>query len=222
MSENAEHHQELELARWFLLSVQRHRLKAEWGEADGDYEEESGLSPDQQQHLAESLLQDRSALRSLRLVLRAPELQNRLVKIGQSRDLQQLQITDTSKAYQHAEHLLSQIAPPANEDDRSTQENSPTELPTIASRRAARRAAPLQPTSIDAAAPPRDGSGEGADADNEMSDAEFSYLQKALAENEVEVLGRRRRLRIKSDHLSLFYGVLAGLLLFVLVNWLIL
>ena len=222
MSENAEHHQELELARWFLLSVQRHRLKAEWEDADGDYEEESGLSPDQQQHLAESFLQDRSALQSLRLVLRAPELQNRLIKIGQSRDLQQLQISDTSKAYLHAEHLLSQIEPPANEDDQSTQEISPTELPTIASRRAARRAAPVQSTSSDEVVTPRDESGEGAGAGNEMSDAEFSYLQKALAENEVEVVRRRRRLRINPDHLSLFYGVLAGLLLFVLVNWLIL
>lgn len=221
MSENAKH-RELELARWFLLSVKRHLLKAEWSDTGGDYAEESGLSLERQQQLAETFLKDRSALQSIRLVLRAPELQNRLIRFGQNRDLQRLQVANTSKAYLRAESLLLPGEQPVNEIGKPSQESSPADLPTIASRRAARRAAPEQPASTDEVLTPRVDAGNRDKAGNEMSDAEFSYLQKALAGDEVEVVGRRPRLRINPDHLSLFYGVLAGLLLFVLVNWLIL
>ena len=224
MSDNSQHQQELELARWFLLSVRRHVLKAQWEDADRGYADESGLSLDQQQQLAESFLQDRSALQSLRLVLRAPELQNRLIRFGEVRDIQQQQLTEDSKAYLHAEQLLLQAAQPAHRNKQAALASVSTNRPTIASRRAARRAAQVQSLLEGEANTPETGEGSkaGSNNSNEMSDAEFDYLQRALAENDSEVAGRRNRFRINPDHLSLLYGVLAGLLLFVMVNWLIL
>lgn len=224
MPENSQHLEELELARWFLLSVRRHLLKAQWEDADCGYAEESGFSLDQQQQLAESFLQDRSARQSLRLVLGAPELQKRLINFGQVRDMQQLQLTETSKAYLHAEQLLLQAAQPAHGNTQTEQASLSNNRPTIASRRAARRAAQVQVQLAGEAKPSEtsERGNVGGTLNNEMSDAEFRYLQKALTQNDSKAVGRHNKFRINPDHLSVLCGVLAGLLLFVIVNWLIL
>lgn len=216
--ESLESHDARELARWFLLSILRHARSEQWASPDA-----SGLSESQQYLLADLFLKNRSAKQSLKLVLRSPDNQCCLVNFGSSRDVDSQQLVNTTKAFRHGLAVLHQSGhlslTSQSDSDSEIDYSSPRSdaISTVSQRRAARRLMVSEPGS---AGPVHDTGSRRATSEHSpaMSDEEYSALRKAIAEKDSSTSKPAHRPRIGSDQLSLIWGVLAGVVFFLVVN----
>ncbi len=208
---------EQESARWFLLSVLRHARSATWTDP-----QQSGVEEPEQKRLAEVFLRSRSARQSLNLVLRSEEVQNRLVRFGSSRDIAQQQLVDTTKAYRHALAVLHQSGHLSLPSSATSGHESPitgTTALSVAQRRAARRG--LDGKTVTAGDEQSNSVQQGNAVGADLSDEEFDVLQDLLTERQPAAKKQRAAvLRSTRDRFSLLWGILAGVVFFVVVNWL--
>ena len=205
-----------ELARWFMLSAWRFQQRGTWQEA-----EQSGLSPEQQYHLADELLNDKEAMSSLRTVLRDPRFRFSLVNFDRLRDPGSLTLASTTVAFRHAQQLLNQASIEVGQKEQPIPVSEDGAEALVVDRRARRRGytgpeldiAPLanivDPIRVSR---PRQERGSA------LNDAEYQALDDAL-QNAPSAENRNFSYRSHEDKISLLLGIGSGLVLFLLVSW---
>ena len=201
-----------EQARWFLLSVLRHRDGGHWSEPD-----QSGLSGSELDELASAFLGSVTNRNSMAAVLKNRSYRYGMLEFAKRSNREQMILSMGSKAYQGALKVLP-LSPASHgrEAPGESGRESGTE-PTIAGRRAQRRRAALLAGSVVEGKPsPSQLSRPG------MSVEDYEELEKAILTPVDRYWRRRTTHRTPEDRLSLLLGVIAGVMLFLLVWWLIL
>jgi len=132
----------LEYTRWFLMSVLRHKQKANWKHPD-----ESEFSRDSQYELAGLCLAVPEFVQSIKTVLKGDTCKYALVEFGRSRNPRRQMLSNSTVAYQRALAILEKTAklesgpsdPVASNTDQLSQKAQVQEKTTANLRRASRR-----------------------------------------------------------------------------------
>lgn len=216
-------------AYWYVMSVWRDLQNGQW-----QTPKDSGLDDATLESVLRKFLERRETRYSLTRVLAESRYRYSLVSFAERRDMQELTLTRTTKAYRFAVAALSEVAlasaeAPINasadgsdpEPDRADSSTSKS----IVDRRAARRAREFDSAVASVARSVNDM--QEKPATNlarpvaELSDEEYSELQEVLQddESEIKIVHSRRRLGVSGERVSLLLGLVTGLLFFVAAQW---
>jgi hypothetical protein len=205
----------LELARWFLLSILQHLKDASWNSIS-----ESQLETAKQYELAAEYIARDEFKQSLLVVLKDHRLRFTLLGFAKARDPQRRILSSTTKAFRRGREILLQhglVNPqPAKTRKGQKQGNEDTKpFDSTMSRRAARRVGGIKAAGQNTLI--KGSSRAEADA-GDMSEEEFTQLDKALGEGKGES-GQSFTYHSNEERLSLLLGALAGGGLFLLSLW---
>lgn len=207
----------LEQSRWFVMSVLCHSNKFPWLDlSDSDIDEEK------QYALASSYIKSDEYKQSLRTVLKEERCRFTLIRFAKSRNIEKRTLSTTTKAFKHAQALLKKESlihtskSSTNKSKPATKKKKASDTGSLVDRRAARRGY-FDDEFLDFLNPEGEGYKEAPIA-AAMSDAEFNALDA-----KIDIPGEASMAVwsgvVGDDRRSLFIGLAAGCLLFLLVIW---